>query len=219
MAAFSLWRVVEHQNRIYEYNATSTESRAERLKRLIEKTKPEPYFYDWHELIASQFRYPLPVALAYQARFRPPGSMKNVFYASQEIQTCLAEHAYYFMRLRRGLKKVKETGQRTLFSTKFVKGVRVTDLTSHPRIQQMTDPNDYSASHQYVNENSQVTVIQYPSCRDPERRPNFAVREIKALEKTIEREKTISFAFDRKKETMYWIEENYRVSFSEARKK
>jgi len=110
------YRIVEHQNKIYEFNATSTDERAELLQSLIERTKPEPYFHEWHELIASPFRYPTPIGVNHGARFRPPGSMRNVLYSSKEAETALFEHAYHFLKFRLGMKKLAKTGQRTLFS-------------------------------------------------------------------------------------------------------
>ncbi len=113
----NLWRVVEHQHKIYEYKVTTTDRRAELLKEMVEKTKPDPYAHQWHELIATPFRYPVPVGAEYAARFKPVGMMKNVFYGAGIEQTCLYEHAYWFFKLRLGMSKGRKTAPALLVST------------------------------------------------------------------------------------------------------
>ncbi|MGK5083846.1 RES family NAD+ phosphorylase [Bdellovibrionota bacterium FG-1] len=209
------YRIVEHQNRIYEFNATSTDTRAELLQSLLERTKPEPYYHEWHELIATQFRYPVPVGVNYAARFRPPGSLKNVFYSSQEIETTLYEHAYHFLKFRLGMKKLAKTSQRTLVSVHFTAHAPIMDLSQHSNIKAITNPKSYEASHAYVATHPETKVIQYPSCRDPQRRPNFATRDITCLQKTIEHSQTISLAYQKKTHSIHWIENNVTISWSQ----
>jgi hypothetical protein len=205
---------VEKQSVIYEYNATSTNDRAEILQELINRTKPEPYYSEWHDLIATQFRYPLPVGLKYQARFRPPHSMANVLYASELKTTAQYEHSYHFLKFRLGLKKTKRTGQRTLFSIKVLQGIYIDDLSNHPDLAALTDPNDYTASHRYVQENPSSQVIRYPSCRDPERRCNIAVRDISALDKQAHSEQILSFSYDRKKHAVTWLDTGLQIPWN-----
>lgn len=208
------FRIVERQVVTYEYNATSTRENAELLEQLINRTKPEPYHAEWHDLIATPFRYPLPVPLNFAARFRSPNSMTNVLYSSKEEVTAYYEHAYYFLRFRLGLKNVRRTGQRTIFGIKILNPDDVTDISAHPDISEIIDTNDYSASYRYVEKNPNVKVICYPSCRDPERRHNFAVRDINALDKKILFERTISFSYDNTDHSMEWIDTGLRISAS-----
>lgn len=207
------YRIIEHQNKIYEFNATLTDERAGLLQSLLERTKPEPYRHEWHELIASQFRYPVPVGVNYSARFRPPGSMKNVFYSSREVETTLFEHAFHFLKFRLGMKKLAKTGQRTLFSVFFVSDVPITDVSHDPAIEAIMDPNHYAASHAYVATHPDVRVIQYPSCRDPRQRSNFATRDIECLRKEIEQSQTISFAYHKKDHSIHWIENKMTIGW------
>lgn len=209
-----IWRVVELQTRIYEFNATSTDRRAEILRKLLEDTKPQPYLHEWHELIASQFRYPLPVPSRYQARFRPAGSFQNVYFAAKEVPTSLFEHAYYFLRLRKGMKKAKRSGQRTLFAARLIPSAQIADVSGRQDVAALTDPSNYLASHQFVQQNPTVKVIRYPSCRDPDRRPCYAVRDIQQLEKSIERETTISFSYDPARLRISWQEPRIQVDGS-----
>jgi hypothetical protein len=208
-----VYRIVEHQSKTYEYNATTTPERAQILESLINKTKPDPYFAEWHDLIATQFRYPLPVLPPYQARFRPPNSMTNVFYASEQIETSQHENAFHFLRFRLGLKKTKKTGQRTLFSVKVI-SENLIDITENADIKKIMDPNQYAASHEFIVKHPSIQVIRYPSCRDPEKRHNVAVREIIALEKKLQSEETISFSYDRRNHEILWIESGVRVAWS-----
>lgn len=208
----TVFRIVEHQSKTYEYNATTTPERAQILASLINKTKPDPYFTEWHDLVATPFRYPLPVLPPYQARFRPPNSMTNVFYASEQIETSQHEYAFHFLRFRLGLKKTKKTGQRTLFSVKVI-AENMDDITEHADIKKIMDPIQYAASHEFIAQHPKIQVIRYPSCRDPERRHNVAVREISALEKKLQSEETISFSYDRRNHEILWIESGVRIAW------
>ena len=67
-----VFRVIEDQASVYGYKATEDQEEAIQLEVLIELTKPKLNFSEWDTLIATQFRYPLPVGESYSARFRPP---------------------------------------------------------------------------------------------------------------------------------------------------
>lgn len=224
MASILLWRIVERQTKVYEYDATSTDHRAEILQAFIERSKPQPYFSEWHDLIATPFRYPLPVLHTFHARFRPPNSQRNVLYASEQIATCLHEHAYHFYRLRKGMTKIPKTGQRTLFSLKLIPGAVATNIRKFPNWKKIVSPKDYSASHRFVDEHPKAKIIRYPSCRDPRHRDNYAVLDIRKIEKNIGSEEVISFSFDNRAKKLNWfslgvkidLENQYRDAFLES---
>ncbi len=207
-------RIVERQVVTYEYKATSSTENAEILEQLINRTKPAPYHAEWHDLIATPFRYSLPVPSNYQARFRPQNSMTNILYASQVDITAYFEHAYHFLRFRLGMKKIKKTGQRTIFGIKILREEDIQDIAHHPHIDSIMNPSDYSSSHSYVVDNPGVKIIRYPSCRDPEHRLNYAIRDITTLEKKILFEHTISFAYNSKQHSMEWIELKLNIPWS-----
>ena len=211
MSARICFRVVEHQAKIYEVNATSSEGRAEILRHLIEKTKPEPYAHEWHDLIATPFRYPLPVDGPFQARFRPPGSQKNIFYAAEKKETAFYEHTYHFVRLRVGLTTLKKAFQRTLFSTSLIPGAEITDVFADPEVKSICDPESYEGSFHFVKKNSSLKVIRYPSARDPKRGANLAVLDIHQLMKEIASETTVSFALDNDRWMVRWMEQGIEV--------
>jgi hypothetical protein len=207
-----IWRVIEHQGRMYESHATTTNERAELLRQLIESTKPIPYESQWHELIATPFRYPVPVQIA--ARFRPKGSNRNILYAAQKEETALYEHAYYYFKLRRGMKKLKRVSQRTLFAASLIESAKIRDVTNDPKVAALTDPNDWAESHRFVQSNPNLAVIKYPSCRDPQRHPNFAVLDINQLKKAVDKEQVISYSHDLKAGTLHW--KRFNLTIAEA---
>lgn len=213
------FRIVESHSQIYSYHATSSEENAKYLELLLEETKPLLPSGGWHILIASPFRYPLPVPPKYQARFRPPFYPKNVFYCSQKIPTALHEHAYHFLKERIHLDGIKEAGQRTLFSL-FLHDEDITDIREHPNINAIMNKRDYAESHRYIESNPDTKALCYPSCRDPGREPNYAVFEISSLEKGIGAEKLMSFYYDQTALSITWKvtwdDLNLRISWKDV---
>lgn len=212
MTTVALWRVVEHQSEQYEYRATSTTEMGDVLHDLIEESKPTPYCHEWHDLIATSFRYPLPVEARFEARFRPAGSMKNVLYASEYEETTLYEHGYYFFKLRIGVEGLPPAGSRTIFSPLLRDRMQAVNLYDHPQVDEITDPHSHTASHSFVRENSDVAAVRYPSCRDPERRPNYVILDIRALEKRIGTQKPITFSYNRSTSTLHW--KDYKLALT-----
>ncbi|MEK9146427.1 MAG: RES family NAD+ phosphorylase [Elusimicrobiota bacterium] len=209
-------RVVQDQTRSHSYDVTTNAEEAAYLESVLELTKPKGVYGEWHRLIAAPFRYPLPVQPAYQARFTPPQYDRNALYCSKESVTALYEHAYHFLRQRidsKGL--VPETGLRTILSL-FVEESDIEDIGNDPNIGCIMDRKDYSASHDYIRRHPEVKVIGYPSCRDPQRRMNYAVLEIASVGKTIGEEKLIEFYFEPVHKTIRWIEYNLEIDWKTA---
>jgi hypothetical protein len=200
-------RIVEHQASLSSYRATRNEDRAVQLELLIELTKPKNIFTEWHPLIATPFRYNPPHPIA---RFRPRFG-RNIFYASLETETALYEHAYHFMRQRMHLAVNTETGIRTLFSVDA-------DKTSAVKIEieTLTSKQDYSASHDWIEKNPQISFILYPSCRDPLKRMNAAVLEIEHLGKDIKRESAIKFFYDNQQQKLTWIDYSLPIKWEQV---
>lgn len=200
------FRVVQDQTRSYSYDATKNAEEAAYLESVLEFTKPRDLYADWHRLIATSFRYPLPVQPAYQARFTPPYYNRNALYCSKESVTALYEHAYHFLRQRVHLKgAAPETGLRTIFSLS-VEERDIEDISGRPDIARIMDRQDYSASHDDIRKNPAIKVVGYPSCRDPGHRLSFAALEIASLGKAIGDEKLIEFYFEPARRTIRWIE-------------
>jgi hypothetical protein len=208
-------RIVESQSRLYAEQATSTYEKALYLESILEETKPKLPAKGWHPLIATPFRYPLPVSPTYQARFRPPFFPKNVLYASRELRTALYEHAYHFLRERVHLKGVRETGQRSAFAL-FITSSHITDLRQHEAIAQLMNRRDYTPSHAYIQAHPEAQALLYPSCRDPRRGDNFAVLDIHALAKHIGTQETLSYFFEPAHPSIVWMDYGLRITWKEV---
>jgi hypothetical protein len=205
-------RIVEYQASLSSYRATQNEDRAVQLELLIESTKPNNPYHEWHPLIATPFRYSPPYPTA---RFRPPFSKHNIFYGALNSETALYEHAFHFMRERRPLKITSETGQRTLFSTD-ANNDKCIDLRQHKDCHAIMNKYDYSASHQFIENHPDINFILYPSCRDPKQRDNAAILDIHLLDKQPKDETSIKFFYDFRKETLTWIDHQLAIQWSEV---
>lgn len=206
-----LTRIIEHQASLSSYRATQNEERALQLELLIEATKPKNGYVKWHPLIATPFRYSPPHL---QARFRPPYG-KNVFYGSFIEETALYEHAFHFMKQRMHLPTKTETGIRTLFFVNANNNDSV-EIKNDINGSAILNKNDYSASHQFVASNPNASFIIYPSCRDPEKRNNAAVLNIKHLEKNPKWESSIKFFYDNAKNQITWLDYNLHIHWDQV---
>lgn len=206
-----LVRIVENQAALSSYRATQDEDRALQLELLIETTKPENIYPEWHPLIATPFRYAPPHP---EARFRPPYG-KNVFYGSLIEETALYEHAFHFIKQRRHLKIKTDTGIRTIF---FVTSTTTNafQIKNLPDCSVIMDKHNYSASHEFILKNSLETFILYPSTRDPKQRDNAAILNIHHLEKNPKWESTIKFFYDNQKQQISWLDYGLHITWNEV---
>jgi hypothetical protein len=215
-------RVVEYQASIYSFRATQDEAKALQLELLIEQTKPPlKHHSSWHDLIATPFRYSLPVPTSYSARFRPPASHRNVFYASTYLETALFEYSYHFMRQRVHLlqgkrrRKYTETGTRTSFSVN-TDDSGATDIRADPNVTALMDRHDLSASHAFIRSHATIPYLVYPSTRDPNQRDNVAIFEITKLSRTLNFEQPLNFFYDFKKREVFWINKELKILWSQV---
>ncbi len=214
--ALEAYRIVESQSRLYAEQATSSYEKALYLETVLELTKPTLPARGWHPLLATPFRYPLPVAPMYQARFRPPYFPKNVFYASKETRTVLYEHAFHYLQERAHLSgALREAGQRTLFSL-FIMSSSILAIHGEKNLSTLMSRTDYGPSHAYIASHPDAEVISYPSCRDPQQGDNFAVFDIHCLAKYIGSQETASFYFDPKTLSILWMDRQLRISWAEV---
>lgn len=205
-----LVRIIENQSALSSYRATQNEDRALQLELLIETTKPENKFQEWHPLIATPFRYSPPHP---EARFRTPFG-KNIFYGSFIEETALYEHAFHYMSQRRHLKIKSEIGIRTIFFVNSDEKNSV-DIKNHPDYSAVMDKNNYAASHHFILSNPEVTYITYPSCRDPQQRNNAAILDINHLDKNPKWESTIKFFYDNKKQEISWLDYKLHILWNQ----
>jgi RES domain len=213
-------RIVEDQAKLTSYRATQDTEKAVQLELLIDMTKPPMQASGWHDLVATPFRYDLPVMPSFQARFRPPYFPKNVFYAAGVLETALYEYSYHMMRqrvhLQVGRRRVKnETGTRTGFSVD-ANDSSALRIHSLPNASAILDRSDYSASHAFIRSNLQATFIVYPSVRDPQHRDNMALMEISHLSHQIKEEKQLNFFYDYKKKVVNWIDLGIEIAWEQV---
>ena len=213
-------RVVEDQAKLTSYRATQDEEKAIQLEILIDLTKPPMPKLGWHDLVATPFRYDLPVMPQFQARFRPPYFSKNVFYSSGIIETALFEYSYHMMRqrihLQVGKRRVKnETGIRTGFSVDADDSAAV-GIHSLGNAAAILDKADYSASHTFVKSDPNINFIVYPSVRDPKHRDNMAIMNISFLSPKIKAERQLNFFYDYKKKKVTWIDEKLSIEWNQV---
>lgn len=204
-------RIVEHQVSLSSYRATQNEERAVELELLIESTKPAMSHLEWHPLIMTPFRYPPPHP---QGRFRPAYG-KNVFYGSLTEETALYEQSYYLIKQRAHLAIETETGVRTIFFAE-VDDSSATDIRNHSNLSALLDKHNYSASHQFVETNPDLSLILYPSCRDPKMRNNVAILDINLLGKNPKWESSIKFFYDNRLQQITWLDHKLHVLWSEV---
>lgn len=188
----------------YSTKATSSKENAEILDKLLEGSKPQNKFSEWDILIATPFRYPLPVNPIYQARFRPPNFSRNVMYGCEEKLTSAYECSYHFLKQRIHLQKLQETGYRTLFVVK-ANTEKTIDLRNRPDIHQIMNRNDYSYSYKVANDHSDSDGFLYPSCRSPESGLCAAIYQIQCLDKDVKREWNIPFDYNYKNKSVTWM--------------
>lgn len=213
-------RVVENQAQLTSYKATQDKEKAIQLEILIDLTKPPMRQSGWDELIATPFRYDLPVMPKFQARFRPPYFSKNVFYSSHVLETALYEYSYHMMRqrvhLQVGKRRVKnETGTRTGFSADADDSLAIR-IHSFPNAKVILNKSDYSASHAYVQSNPNVDFIVYPSVRDPQHRDNMAIMNISHLSRRLRSERQLNFFYDYRKKTVTWIDVGFTIEWEQV---
>jgi hypothetical protein len=203
-----LVRIVEQKD-LWSYRATQNEEKAIQLEKLILSTKPANVNFQWHPLIAASFmdipRKP--------ARFRPDFG-KNTFYGSFQEETALYETAFYLMKERRHL-LISDSGTRTIF---FVDANQknFVDLNEYANCDVIMDKNDYSASHEFIRQQSNLSLIIYPSCRDPQQGNNAAIFNINLLAKNPNWESSIRYIYDYEREQVTWLDYSLTISWSEV---
>jgi hypothetical protein len=182
------WRLVEAQHAVSTLKLTDDLDEQEILERLIEETKPdipdECRHLDY--LLATPFRYG-PV-YPYGSRFRRAGRTLGVFYASEKVETAVAELAFYrllFFAESPATPWPDNPAEFTAFSV-ALKTERSIDLTEPPLSNDhasWTSLTDYTACQSLADaaRASAIVLIRYESVRDPQRGKNLAVLDCAAF--------------------------------------
>lgn len=178
---FDAWRVVESQHVISTRKLVDSDAEQQLLESLIEGAKPpvpkglEPLHY----LLSTPFRHP---PLRNGSRFGTRGE-RGIFYGSLEVETALAEVAYYRLLFFEGT--AAKLGLVQTDHTAFRVGVRTdkgVDLTRRPFSEHralISSPVDYSHAQALGREMRAdgITVALFSSARDPQGGVNLAMFE------------------------------------------
>ena len=157
------------------------------LEEELERTKPPgpPECRHLHYLLSTPFRYG---RYPGNSRFRREGYSPGVYYAAEEVETAVAETAFYrllFFAESPGTPWPRNPLEFTGFAARYA-AEAVVDLTVPPLSEQAehwTDIVNYEACLALadVARQADVGVIRYLSVRDPLRRANLALLSCKAF--------------------------------------
>lgn len=186
-ASGTAWRVVEGQHHVATLPLVDSLAEQARLEQLIDATKPSlpPECAGLDYLLFTPFRYrPYPIG----SRFRRAGMTPGVFYAAAEVETAIAETAFYrllFFAESPATPFPANASEHTAFSVRYG-SPRALDLTRPPLSRQRrrwTDPMAYDATQRLAEQarESGIEVIRYASVRDPQQRLNVALLTCRAF--------------------------------------
>lgn len=194
-------RCVESQAHSSMRHVTDDQAEFDFIEEFCEESKPRyPDFDGWDILIQTPFRYPIPNG--YADRFKPPFFRKNVFYASKNLMTCLYETSYYFLRQRVHLQNLSQSPEsRTCFRAK-VDLKNSVDICNHENIDNIMDKYNHSNSHTFINNNQEIDVLLYPSCRCPNNGINVAVFDINSIGKKPANLVNLDYIYDSKNKSV-----------------
>lgn len=174
-----VWRLVEAQHRVSTLKLTDTLNEQALLETLLDETKPmpPPECEGLDYLLAAPFRYgPYP----YGSRFRRAGRTEGVFYASDKVETAVAELAFYRLLFYAESPQTPFPDAPTDYSA-FSVPIRTSHAldVSAPQFADLglQSPNDYNASQAFADRARAegIEVIRYQSVRHPMRGMNAAV--------------------------------------------
>jgi RES domain len=178
--AAAVWRLVEAQHRVSTLKLVDNLDEQALLERMIEKTKPwlPPEFAGLDYLLAAPFRYDS--IYPQGSRFRRAGRTEGVFYASEHVETAVAEMAFYRLLFYAESPLTPFPDAATDFSAFSVRvETRAALDLMRPEIDDAAwnDPVDYEKTQALADSarKSGVEIIRYRSVRDMGGRANVAV--------------------------------------------
>src|SRR5690606_29412919 len=170
----SFWRLVEAQYQVSTMKLVETVDEQTLLESLLEETKPAfpPECAGLDYLLATPFRYGS--VYLHGSRFRRAGRTPGVYYAAENVDTALAEMAFYrllFYAESPATPLPANASDYTAFSARIATE-RAIDLTLPPLAKDeaaWTDPVDYTACQALADtaRAGDIEVILYRSVRDP----------------------------------------------------
>jgi hypothetical protein len=172
------WRAVEAQHLVSTRKLVDSDAEQAVLEELLERSKPPlPSKVKLHFLLATPFRYP---PLPYGSRFGTR-SQRGIFYASDTVDTALAEVAYYRLLFleQTTASLVPITFHWSLFQT-HIDTARGVDLTRPPfdgHRARISSKSDYGVSERLGQDmrEANVEACRYFSARAGGDAANVAV--------------------------------------------
>lgn len=182
------WRVVEAQHRVSTLRLVDTLAEQHLLEEILDESKPvvpaECQGLDY--LLATPFRYG--AAYPHGSRFRRVGRTPGVFYAAENVDTAIAELAFYrvlFFAESPETEFPEGAADYTAFSV-ALETERMLDLTGPPLSSdeaRWSDLVDYAACQALADaaRGAEVALLRYRSVRDPAHGANVAVLSCRAF--------------------------------------
>lgn len=181
------WRVVESQSQVATMKVVDSLDEQAILEAELDGSKPvvpvSCIRLDY--LLATPFRYaPYP----HGSRFRRARQREGCFYCSEQVETAVAESAFYHLKFflaSPGTQLVQNPQERTAFRVSVSTSLAI-DLTAQPLSNDHAtwlNPNNYGPCQDFADlaREAQAEVIRYESVRDPGHRANLAVLSPNAL--------------------------------------
>lgn len=166
-----VWRLVEAQHRVSTLKLTDSLDEQAILERMLDDTKPPlpPVCAGLDYLRAAPFRYrPYPSG----SRFRRAGRTDGVFYASEKVETAVAEIAFYRLLFYAESPETPFPDQPTDFSAFSVKvaAKHALDLSGPEFVDPaLHNQTDYTACQALADRAraASIDLLRYQSVRDP----------------------------------------------------
>lgn len=171
--ALDPWRTVEAQHKVSTRKLVDTLEEQQLLESIIDGVKPPlprtGAFAGLDYLLATPFRYP---PLRYGSRFGTAAE-RGIFYAARDLETSLAEKAYYQLLFLAGTKAPLQglSADWTAFQSGVATdhGIDLTSPPFAPHADAISSPSSYEASHRLgaAMRAAGVIAFLYTSARCP----------------------------------------------------
>ncbi|MQB43804.1 RES family NAD+ phosphorylase [Rhizobium sp. ICMP 5592] len=182
------WRLVEAQHQVSTLKLIDTLEEQALLENLLEESKPAlpPECASLDYLLATPFRYG--AIYPYGSRFRRAGRTLGVFYASEQVETALAEMSFYRLLFFSDSPQTPlpaNAAEYTAFAA-VITTKQAVDLTLPPLERDReawVDPVRYEACQSLADaaRAGRVDAILYQSVRDPRGGKNIALLTARAF--------------------------------------
>jgi RES domain len=176
------WRLVEAQHQVSTLKLVDSLEEQALLEQLLDESKPSPppECAGLDYLLATPFRYG--AVYPHGSRFRRAGRTLGVFYASEKVETALAEMAFYRLLFYADSPETPLPGnaaEYTAFAASIATNAAI-DLTRPPLDRDRDawcDPLDYGPCQSLADtaREAGIQAILYRSVRDPNNGRNLAL--------------------------------------------